>query len=305
MASTAASYIDYLVKTYKINAISDLSGPRKLEVPAAHSTGSGTKTNDAKVTDKPSKERVMNEDRLLNIMSKNLVTEECSLKHMALCGKVTTYFYVGGEKRLCLPQFLNILLSEFSADDIQASSESLCINFANCSDIQLNTLKKHHVIPEDVNACGLISQTDAQRLLSFLQEKKFGAGPVLSVGHGTSLQSFKVYHECFGKCRGIIYPEKYLDRDALCIECCECGCWMSPERFVCHSHRAQEVKTCHWGFDSSSWRKYLLLARDHRDESRVLHAKLDEIKSRFPDRKLKRIKVSVERVALSYIDLGN
>jgi hypothetical protein len=47
----------------------------------------------------------------------------------------------------------------------------------------------------------------------------------------------------------------------------------SPQKFVCHAHQFRENRTCHWGFDSSNWRSYLLIAEDqegHENLAKVL-----------------------------------
>ena len=41
------------------------------------------------------------------------------------------------------------------------------------------------------------------------------------------------------------------------IECSECQSYLSPQKFVCHSHSKQENRTCHWGFDSANWAAYI------------------------------------------------
>lgn len=81
---------------------------------------------------------------------------------------------------------------------------------------------------------------------------------------------FKVYHECFGKCKGIFDVDLFVSEDSPCIECLECECQFSPQRFVRHVHRSLENRTCHWGFDSANWRSYLLLCRDEPNYSRVV-----------------------------------
>ena len=55
-----------------------------------------------------------------------------------------------------------------------------------------------------------------------------------------------------------------------------------------HSHRSLENRVCHWGFDSTNWRSYLLLAKEKTvkgapaavaDEKKS--SRLDEVKERF------------------------
>jgi hypothetical protein len=52
----------------------------------------------------------------------------------------------------------------------------------------------------------------------------------------------------------------------------------SPQKFVCHVHRFRENRTCHWGFDSSNWRSYLLIAKDQEE-----HEKLEKVLEKFKE----------------------
>lgn len=95
---------------------------------------------------------------------------------------------------------------------------------------------------------------------------------------------FRVYHQCFGKCEGLCKPELYTSPDAVCIECADCSLALSPADFISHAHRSVENRTCHWGFDSTNWRAYLLLARRQQQpqqSNEVLLHQLDEFKNRF------------------------
>jgi hypothetical protein len=95
---------------------------------------------------------------------------------------------------------------------------------------------------------------------------------------------FRVYHQCFGKCEGLCKPELYTSPDAVCIECADCSLTLSPADFISHAHRSVENRTCHWGFDSTNWRAYLLLARRQQQpqqSNEVLLHQLDEFKNRF------------------------
>lgn len=178
-----------------------------------------------------------------------------------LKGENISCFQVGGEFRLCLPQILNTLLRPFSMEQVYEASNELHIYFSRCTYDQLLVLKACGILPESAANCGLITKTDAERLCHKLLDnspKIFNNEPTRN--------SFKVFHECFGKCKGIIIPELYSSIDSACIECCECRGLFTPDNFVCHSHRMQEVRTCHWGFDSANWRAYLLLARNQEPE---------------------------------------
>uniref|UniRef100_A0AAV2M1M5 c-SKI SMAD4-binding domain-containing protein n=1 Tax=Knipowitschia caucasica TaxID=637954 RepID=A0AAV2M1M5_KNICA len=174
-------------------------------------------------------------------------------------------FVVGGEKRLCLPQILNTVLRDFSLQDINAVCDELHIYCSRCTAEQLEILKVLRVLPFSAPSCGLITQTDSERLCSALIY-----GGVLPPGAGfppcsgflplqRSELSFGVYHECFGRCNGEFVPELYVSPAAPCVQCADCRLMFAPRRFVTHSHAAQEKRTVHWGFDSSNWRSYILL----------------------------------------------
>jgi hypothetical protein len=54
-------------------------------------------------------------------------------------------FAVGGEKRLCLPQILNTILSDKELDDINTVCDDLRIYLPQCTALQLNRLKEAKV----------------------------------------------------------------------------------------------------------------------------------------------------------------
>uniref|UniRef100_A0A915KUL3 C-SKI SMAD4-binding domain-containing protein n=1 Tax=Romanomermis culicivorax TaxID=13658 RepID=A0A915KUL3_ROMCU len=89
-----------------------------------------------------------------------------------------------------------------------------------------------------------------------------------------------VYHACFGRCKGKFMGKLYVTPSAECVECDECGIRLAPYRFVLHSHRNHEVRTCHWGFDSANWRAYLHLAAN-AEYSKDAEKFLDELKAKF------------------------
>lgn len=184
-------------------------------------------------------------------------------------------FIVGGEKRLCLPQILNTVLREFSLSQINTICDELHIFCSRCTPEQLQVLKMAEVLPFTAPSCGLITKTDAERLCNALLHRT----PEKSRDPPTP-NSFKVYHECFGKCKGIFNPELYTSPYTKCIECVDCHGMFSPQKFVCHSHKAQENRTCHWGFDSANWRSYLLLSKDQERRDRFQEV-LDQMKARF------------------------
>uniref|UniRef100_A0A3P8UWT9 Ski oncogene n=1 Tax=Cynoglossus semilaevis TaxID=244447 RepID=A0A3P8UWT9_CYNSE len=214
-------------------------------------------------------------------------TERCET---VLEGETISCFVVGGEKRLCLPQILNTVLRDFSLQQINSVCDELHIYCSRCTADQLEILKVMGILPFSAPSCGLITKTDAERLCNALIYG--GAYPPrckkeLSSGGSLELEiterSFKVYHECFGKCKGLFVPELYTSPNAACIQCMDCRLMYPTHKFVVHTHKAQENRTCHWGFDSANWRAYVLLSQDYtgKEEKVRLEQLLDEIKEKF------------------------
>ncbi|XP_011880067.1 PREDICTED: ski oncogene [Vollenhovia emeryi] len=207
-------------------------------------------------------------------------------------GERISCFVVGGERRLCLPQILNTVLQEFSLQQINQVCDELQIYCSRCTGDQLEELKHSGILPRNAPSCGLITQTDAERLVSALllrtescDPSQIGPAPdcldkkaCKSEEQEETIVKFKVYHECFGKCKGIFDAKLFETDESVCIECLECGYQFSPQRFVRHAHRSLENRTCHWGFDSANWRSYLLLSRDqqHYNKSLILFRELKE-----------------------------
>ncbi|XP_037051633.1 ski oncogene [Bradysia coprophila] len=194
------------------------------------------------------------------------------LYETVLEGKPIGCFLLGGEMRLCIPQILNNVLTNFSLEQINGIFDKQRIFCSQCTPEQLNQFKAAKILPEDVNTSGLITRTNAERLCSALlhrPERRFIQKDALS---------FRVYHRCFGKCEGICTPELYIPNEPACIECLECRGLFSPQKFVCHVHR-QENSTLHWGFDSNNWRAYLHVSYD--EEAREEYSKvLDKLRDR-------------------------
>ena len=190
-------------------------------------------------------------------------------------GEKIACFIVGGEKRLCLPQIFTTVLQDFKLQQINDVCDDLHIFCSRCNTEQLQVLKFEGVLPWVAPSCGLITKTDAERLCNALLH----SNPVKS-RDPPSPSSFLVYHECFGKCKGIFSPELYTSPSAKCIECVECHGMFSPQNYVLHSHKAQENRTCHWGFDSANWRSYVLLSKD-QDMRPQFQDVLDRMKARY------------------------
>ncbi|XP_028262651.1 v-ski avian sarcoma viral oncogene homolog b [Parambassis ranga] len=196
-------------------------------------------------------------------------------------------FVVGGEKRLCLPQILNSVLRDFSLQQINSVCDDLHIYCSRCTADQLEILKVVGILPFSAPSCGLITQTDAERLCNALIyggtypphcNKELG-----SLELERTEKSFKVYHECFGRCKGLFVPELYTGPAAACIQCMDCRLMFPPHKFVVHSHKRLENRTVHWGFDSANWRAYVLLDPDYtgKEEKSHLEQLLKELKGKY------------------------
>ncbi|XP_075406313.1 ski oncogene isoform X1 [Tenrec ecaudatus] len=216
-------------------------------------------------------------------------TERCET---VLEGETISCFVVGGEKRLCLPQILNSVLRDFSLQQINSVCDELHIYCSRCTADQLEILKVMGILPFSAPSCGLITKTDAERLCNALLyggafpppcKKELPGSGSLALGLELSERSFRVYHECFGKCKGLLVPELYSSPSAACIQCLDCRLMYPPHKFVVHSHKALENRTCHWGFDSANWRAYILLSQDYtgKEEQARLGRCLDDVKEKF------------------------
>ncbi|KAL5280624.1 SKI.2 family protein [Megaselia abdita] len=207
------------------------------------------------------------------------------LLETVLEAKTIGCFFVGGELRLCLPQFLNTVLTEFSLEQINRIFEELCIFCSQCTPEQLNMFKDAKILPKDVKASGLITLTDAERLCSALLHRGCS---VSAENRPKEAVSFKVYHKCFGKCEGICTPQLYTFGSPACIECVECKSMFSPQMFVGHAHGKPENRTCHWGFDSRNWRDYLHVSLEIVDKREIYNELLDNLKVKQQDEQQQR-----------------
>lgn len=164
--------------------------------------------------------------------------------------------------RLCIPQILNNVLTDFTLDEIYRFIDEQRIFCSQCTPEQLNEFKAARILPDDVNSAGLITRTNAERLCSALLHRSSDRRRPLTKG----ALAFRVFHRCFGKAEGVCMPELFTWKDQACIECLECRGMFAPQQFVCHVHR-QENGTLHWGFDSSNWRAYLQVYSGGEDDA--------------------------------------
>ena len=214
------------------------------------------------------------------------------LTEIMLKNKLITCFKIGGERRLCMPQVLKEVLNIFTPAQIQSVSDSLHINFAECNAAQLEALKKGGVLPSGVPRCGLVTLTDAERLCAALLES-----PPSTCQSRLDSTAIPVAHECFGGCKGMFLPREYISPSSLCIECLKCTGRLNPSEFVTHTHSRQEDRICHWGFDMSNWRFYLMLSPNSDDLSVMQRQQkiLDDMKGRFLGKEVSQVSIEFSK----------
>lgn len=274
-------HLQRVLKTYQTAAVRSLSGPTALpidlskvspkEVEEYHKTMDTHKKSSEKgslVDSFGSSASSLQVQQLPVFTPVDNSTSDQS--ETSLEGETIACFVVGGEKRLCLPQILNTVLRDFTLQEINAVCDDLHIFCTRCNPEQLATLKMSGILPPRAASCGLITKTDAERLCSALVHNN----PERSLDP-PSAHCIRVYHNCFGKGDGHFSPDLYTNPDAKCIHCVECKGLFPPSKFVCHSHKALENRTCHWGFDSDRWRDYLLV------KDKKFQDALEDLKARF------------------------
>lgn len=213
-------------------------------------------------------------------------TEKCET---LLHGERITCFVVGGEKRLCLPEMLNYVLKDFTVQQINSVCERLHIYCSRCTHDQLEQLKLSNILPTSAPSCGLITLTDAERLCHILlncqisKTKQQKIDQQLQQDQENKLQ-LKVYHCCFGRTYGTIYPYMYANINSQCIECDTCHLFYSPQNFVVHTHRTEDSRICHWGFDSSNWRLYIKLVHSFKDDHKYVQ-EFESFKYKFSNKR--------------------
>lgn len=262
-------HLKKVLKKYQLSAVKSLQGPSTLLGPPCLDVASAAKTETAEESSAPASPPPTSAeaDNFLPppfpVQQLPILTEadqRSERGETVLEGEAISCFVVGGERRLCLPQVLNSVLRNFSLAQINQVCDELQIFCSRCNPEQLEELKVTGILPASAPSCGLITKTDAERLCSALLHHGV---PASHPSPGAA--SFEVYHECFGKCRGLCTPSLFSTPTSRCIQCLECHAMFSPQHFVCHAHRPLQNRTCHWGFDSGNWRSYLLVSRGQRD----------------------------------------
>lgn len=199
----------------------------------------------------------------------DIESESSTVSYSDIEGRKVACFNIGGEERLSLPPILNSILNEINIAETNDACDELHIYISRCSLNQLQQLKELKILPTHIFTSGLIRKTDAERLCTLLlhTDNSKVIDPDDRKYPQINDSCFPVYHECFGEGHGFMYSDLYVDPTSKCIACADCEKLFTPERFITHSHYNRESRICHWGFDRSNWRSYLLLSEDEIDDS--------------------------------------
>lgn len=193
----------------------------------------------------------------------------CELFETELEWEKIACFMVGGEMRLCLPQILNTVLRDFTLTQINQVCDELRIYCSRCTPEQLDVLKHCQILPVTAPSCGLMTKTNAERLCFALLHRV--PPPAAQVPDDVVTFSFEVFHDVFGKTRGVCMPELYTEKFSACIQCVECKALFAPQRFVNHIHRFTGTNSCHWGYKRENWKAYIKVSHGHPDYAEVVN----------------------------------
>lgn len=193
----------------------------------------------------------------------------CELFETELEWEKIACFMVGGEMRLCLPQILNTVLRDFTLTQINQVCDELRIYCSRCTPEQLDVLKHCQILPVTAPSCGLMTKTNAERLCFALLHRV--PPPAAQVPDDVVTFSFEVFHDVFGKTRGVCMPELYTEKFSACIQCVECKALFAPQRFVNHIHRFTGTNSCHWGYKRENWKAYVKVSHGHPDYAEVVN----------------------------------
>lgn len=232
----------------------------------------------------------------------------CELFETELEWEKIACFMVGGEMRLCLPLILNTVLRDFTLTQINQVCDELRIYCSRCTPEQLDMLKHCQILPATAPSCGLMTKTNAERLCFALLHRV--PPPAAQVPEDVVTFSFEVFHDVFGKTRGVCMPEMYTEKFSACIQCVECKAMFAPQRFVNHIHRFTGTNSCHWGYKRENWKAYIKVSHGHPDYAEVVNLfetfkdQIDESPTaHFSSRKRKQVKPSFYFKYTGYINL--
>ncbi|XP_071964166.1 SKI family transcriptional corepressor 1 homolog-B-like [Antedon mediterranea] len=207
------------------------------------------------------------------------IEETCTKMSSEQCQTTVLYgvpiasLIIDNKERLCLAQISNTLLKKFSYNEIHNRRVALGITCIQCTPVQLEILRRAGAMPISSRRCGMITKHEAERLVkSFLEETK----PIKLPDNFT----FEVQHTCSWGCQGNFIPSRYNSSRAKCIKCKFCTVYLSPNKFIFHSHRLPESKYQHPdAANFNSWRRHIKLANQN-PSNELLHV-WEDVKAMF------------------------
>ncbi|CAF0934357.1 unnamed protein product [Adineta steineri] len=198
----------------------------------------------------------------------NSYVSTCTIRGAPIVSLITD-----GKERLCLAQISNDLLKDFSYNEIHNRRVALGITCVQCTPVQLELLRRAGAMPSSSRRCGMITRREAERLVnSFLESTKPLNLPENFV--------FEVYHHCAWGCRGLFIPIRYNSSRAKCIRCSFCDSFLSPNKFIFHSHRLPNVSYVQPDSPNfNAWRRHLRLHNPTHSED--LRDAWEDVKAMF------------------------
>ncbi|PIK44179.1 hypothetical protein BSL78_18955 [Apostichopus japonicus] len=187
-----------------------------------------------------------------------------SVQNSAQCHTVILFgapiaaLIMDGVERLCLAQISNILLKDYSYNEIHNRRVALGVTCVQCTPVQLEMLRRVGAMPASSRRCGMITLREAE---------------------GSNF-AFDVYHKCAWGCRGSFIPSRYNSSRAKCVKCRYCSLFFSPNKFIFHTHRLPDSKYRHPdAANFNSWRRHIFLVDENPNDA--LQQAWEDVKAMF------------------------
>lgn len=225
------------------------------------------------------------------LMRKDMGETTSDLVYTELEGIELAGFIVGGERRLCVPQMIALVLHSAELEDINWAYKLFNVHVSHCSKEQLMVLKAAGALPMSADGSTLITKTDAERITNYLlypasdkineQQNSTRSDTQVNSNNNNKNNVLRIRHGCFGGAKGLLHIGAYTSPKSECVECARCHRLFTNAKFVLHTHKSgAESRTCHWGFDSANWRSYIHLQRAYAEDSEA-NRLMTEIKNRY------------------------
>lgn len=87
-------------------------------------------------------------------------------------GHLISCFVIGGECRLCFPQIYSLILKDIEHETIVTLFKELRIQTRQATPEQMESLKLAKALPMNATSCGLMTKSDAERLVALLKQRE-------------------------------------------------------------------------------------------------------------------------------------